>query len=244
VVNIRAVESSSELGRQDGPSRVSFYLRRLHSLTGALPLGGFLAVHLWTNASVLGGARPFRHAVDQIASIPALPFVEIAFILAPLTFHALYGIWLAKSARPNVAAYTFSTHWAYVLQRVTGVLTFAFVLVHLWQFWMQKVAYGMHNDAFYDRLVELMSSTTWGVPWYALAYLVGVGATVFHFANGLATFCITWGIAASPRARTRTNWSAATIGVLLFALGSASVLSLATGIKPYAPFSETAPDCR
>lgn len=225
------------------PSRASFYLRRLHSLSGALPLGGFLAVHLWTNASILGGAEPFRHAVDTIAAIPALGFVEVAFILAPLTFHAVYGVWLARTARPNVASYTYSAHWAYVLQRVTGIAAFAFVLLHLWQFWAQKVFYGMPHQAFYDRLVALMSATKFGIPWYAIVYLFGVAATVFHFANGLATFSITWGIASSARARRRAQGFAATVGVLLFSLGAASVLSLATGLKPYAPLSEPAVNC-
>jgi succinate dehydrogenase/fumarate reductase cytochrome b subunit (b558 family) len=225
-------------------SRASFYLRRLHSLTGALPLGGFLAVHLWTNASVLAGAPAFQHAVDQIAEIPALAYVEVALILAPLTFHAVYGVWLARNARPNVAAYTFATHWAYVMQRITGVVTFAFVVFHLWQFWAQKVFYGMHHSAFYDGLVRSMSASTWGIPWYALLYLVGVASTVFHFANGLATFCITWGLAASPRARSRVAWAATTVGTLLFLLGASSVISLATGLKPYAPLSEIAPNCK
>jgi succinate dehydrogenase / fumarate reductase, cytochrome b subunit len=225
------------------PGHASFLLRRLHSLSGAIPLGGFLMVHLWTNAAVLGGAAPFRRAVAQIAAIPALPFVEVAFILAPLTFHAMYGIWLAKNARPNVAAYTYPHHWAYVLQRITGILVFGFVVMHLWQFWAQKVFFGMQHEAFYDGLVRLMSSTQWGVPWYAISYLLGVASTVFHFVNGLSTFCITWGIATSKIARSRVVWAAATLGVFLFLLGSASVISLATGHKVTTPLSEPALNC-
>jgi succinate dehydrogenase/fumarate reductase cytochrome b subunit (b558 family) len=226
-----------------GQSRASFLLRRLHSVSGALPLGGFLVIHLWTNAAVLAGAEPFRKAVAQIAAIPALPFVEAVFILAPLCFHAIYGIWLARNARPNIASYTYPHHWAYLLQRVTGIMAFAFVIMHLWQFWAQKVFFGMQHEAFYDALVRLMSATQFGVPWYAALYVLGVAATVFHFANGLSTFCITWGLATSPSARSRVTWAASTFGLVLFLLGSSSVVSLATGHRPAIPMSETAPAC-
>jgi len=46
-------------------SRTGFYLRRLHSLSGVLPVGVFLVEHLWTNATVLGGQRPFDEAVAR-----------------------------------------------------------------------------------------------------------------------------------------------------------------------------------
>ena len=43
------------------------------------------------------------------------------------------------------------------------------------------------------------SATRWGVPWAATGYLVGLAAAVFHFANGLSGFAISWGITGDPR---------------------------------------------
>lgn len=36
-------------------------------------------------------------------------------------------------------------------------------------------------------------------PAYWLLYLLGMLASVFHFCNGITTFCMTWGIAKGPR---------------------------------------------
>ena len=48
----------------------TFYLRRLHSLCGIVPVGLFLLEHVFTNASVLGGPKPFNEAVAKLAAIP------------------------------------------------------------------------------------------------------------------------------------------------------------------------------
>ena len=41
--------------------------------------------------------------------------------------------------------------------------------------------------------------------WHAPAYLIGITAAVFHFANGIWTFAITWGIAISREAQRRRS---------------------------------------
>ena len=63
----------------------TFYIRRLHSLCGIVPVGLFLLEHIFTNSMVLGGPAPFNAAVEHLASIPheiMLP-LEICFILVP-----------------------------------------------------------------------------------------------------------------------------------------------------------------
>ena len=71
----------------------TFYVRRLHSLCGIVPVGLFLLEHIFTNATVLGGPEVFNTAVGHLAAIPhaiMLP-LEICFILIPFLFHGLYG---------------------------------------------------------------------------------------------------------------------------------------------------------
>jgi len=201
----------------------------------------FLAVHLWTNASALGGRARFDHAVDEIQKLPVLPLVEVAGVLAPLAFHAVFGVYLALQGRPNAARYGHGRNWAYVFQRITGGVAFLFVLAHLWELRVQKWLFGMSHHAFYDTLVAHLSEVRIGLPLTALFYLVGVAASVFHLANGLATFTMTWGLVTSRKAQGRVAVVAAAFGVLLFLLGASTVLSLATGTQLPAAAAEAAP---
>jgi len=226
-------------------SRTGFYLRRLHSLSGVLPVGVFLVEHLWTNATVLGGQRPFDEAVARIHALPALPFIEVAFILAPLAFHAGFGLWLMRSSSFNAQRYTYGKNWLYVLQRVTGVLTLLFVLAHLWEFRIQVWLHGMHHGSFFTVAMAHLSYTKGGVPWIALGYLVGVAAAVFHFANGLSGFVMSWGIAGSRRAQRTLGWVFGGAGAALFLLGFSTILYLATGTRiiPIAASANEAAPC-
>lgn len=215
-----------------GSFRRPFVLRRLHSLSGVVPVGVFLVVHLWTNASLLGGRAPFDHAVGEIQRTPLLPVVEVFGVLLPLAFHAIFGVYLATLGRPNVVAYPYARNWAYLFQRITGVVTLVFILAHLWEFRVQKWLFGMSELAFYDTLVAHMSSVVGGLPIIAMGYLLGIAASVFHLANGLVTSCLTWGIVVSRPAQRRLLRVATVFGVLLFLLGASTVLSLATGVRP------------
>jgi succinate dehydrogenase / fumarate reductase cytochrome b subunit len=49
-----------------------FVVRRLHSLLGLVPIGGFLIFHLATNASVLDGPETFQMRVNIIHRSPSL----------------------------------------------------------------------------------------------------------------------------------------------------------------------------
>lgn len=196
-----------------------FLLRRLHSLCGVLPIGAFLVVHLWTNLSALRGRGAFRHAVGDIQGIPALPAIEVAAIMAPLAFHAFYGLVIAAQARFNVRTYGYQRNWLFVLQRVTGLVAFAFIVLHLGQFRVAKLMGTLRWEAFYDRLAVLLGS-----PGMFVVYLLGVTASVFHFANGLWTATQTWGLASSPLARRRAAYAFAFVGVALWLLGVDTLL--------------------
>ena len=207
----------------------SFLLRRLHSLTGVVPVGVFLVLHLWTNARALAGEDAYVRGVLEIQAIPFLPLVEVAGIGAPLAFHAGYGVVLALRGRPNVAAYPYAHNWLYVLQRASGFVALAFIALHLWEYRVQKAFYGMQTEAFYGALSANLSSTAWGVPFVALAYLLGTAATVFHFANGLWGFCATWGLTTSRSAQRRSAWLFGALGAILFFVGASTVVHFATG---------------
>ena len=215
--------------RAETRSRRHFVLRRLHSLSGVVPVGVFLMVHLWTNARAVYGRDAFGHAVGEIQSTPMLAWVELFAIFLPLAFHAVYGVVIAAQGSANVGRYAFTRNWMYVLQRVSGVVVLAFVLGHLWEFRVQKWLFGMSASAFYPQLEAHLAWTAFGVPWIALGYLLGLAASVFHLANGLVTFCMSWGITVGRAAQRRAAWLFGLGGLALFGLAVATVLRLATG---------------
>lgn len=214
-------------------------MRKLHSLSGLLPVGAFMLVHLWTNAKALRGQSAFDEAVGEINHLPYLPLLE-AGILLPLAFHAGYGIKLAFEARSNVGAYPTARNWMYTLQRATGIVALCFLLFHLWEFRVQKALGGMPVAAFYPTLCAHLSSTIGGVPLVALVYLVGLAACVFHFANGVWGFLCSWGITLSLRSQRLSAIFAGTLGLLVFVLGVNTTLYFATGSRLFLPSSTEA----
>lgn len=207
----------------------AFFLRRMHSLSGVVPLSAFFAEHMWTNAASLAGDRAFDAAVDKLQRIPGLLMLEVFGILLPLLFHASYGIWVAMNARPDLRHYAYPRHWAYVLQRVTGVSTLLFVLWHLWELRVQKAFFGMRPEYFSTELADRLGHLSLGLPWWAFLYLIGVVSAAYHFANGLWGFLCAWGIVVSRPAQARALQICASLGVIFGGLGVLSVLHFATG---------------
>ena len=74
-----------------------FLIRRIHSLSGLIPVGAYMCVHLLTNSLTGWGVEPFQNAVYQIHSLgPLLPLVEWGFIFLPILFSIL--LYLSSSS--------------------------------------------------------------------------------------------------------------------------------------------------
>jgi succinate dehydrogenase / fumarate reductase cytochrome b subunit len=222
---------TSATTRERLAGRRAFLMRKLHSLTGVVPVGGFMVFHLWTNARALKGQESFDEAVRGIHDLPYLPVLEIGLILLPLAFHALYGVKLALEARTNVSRYPYNRNWMFVAQRVTGLVALVFIVWHLQALWLQKWLGKLAAEAFYPALCESLSSTNMGLPLNALAYLFGIAACVFHFTNGLWGFCFSWGLTVSRRAQRISATVFGLAGVVLFFLGANTAIYFATGAR-------------
>lgn len=196
-----------------------FLIRRLHSLSGLVPVGVFLVMHLLTNASILAGPDEFQKSVDRIHALgPLLIPVEIVFIFIPLLFHALVGFQIAYTASPNAQQYRYGGNVRYTLQRVTGYIAFFFIMYHLWHMhWVGKPLAGGKFDphAAAATASDAIKSSFWIAPVYA----VGIIASVFHLANGIWTSLITWGITIRPASQRTAGYVCATFGVILGLVG-------------------------
>ena len=69
----------------------SFFLRRLHSLSGIIPVGAFLVEHFISNAFATNGPWAYADQVKFLTGLPFVPVLEIVGIYIPLLYHALYG---------------------------------------------------------------------------------------------------------------------------------------------------------
>jgi succinate dehydrogenase / fumarate reductase cytochrome b subunit len=189
--------------------RDDFLWRRFHSLMGVVPLGLFIAEHFWTNAHALNGPHAYESAVETLQGLPMLPLLEMA-IIGPLYFHAIYGLYRIAKSRSNVSSSPYPRNWMYALQRWTGVLVLIFVTVHLWQF---RFGTGWRFSVVRDVLVQ---------PVWLGAYVACVLATVFHFANGMWNFGVTWGITVGPRSQMISSYVWIGVGIVLglYGLGS------------------------
>ncbi len=61
----------------------SFLLRRLHSLTGIVPIGAFLLEHFISNYEAFKGPEAYGAQVKFLNSLPFVVGLELFFICAP-----------------------------------------------------------------------------------------------------------------------------------------------------------------
>ncbi len=174
-----------------------FYLRRLHSLAGIVPIGVYMLVHVYAiNVMILAGPKVFDRAADTLESTPwfMLLLIEILFIWVPIAFHGIYGLFIVREAEHNFMTYGYLRNVNYSLQRVTGVVAFGFLGFHMYTTRFYNYLFGVPIN--YEVMHGWMTN-----PVVFAVYLVGVLASVFHLTNGIATFCITWGITVGVRAQ-------------------------------------------
>ena len=189
--------------------RHEFLIRRLHSLTGLVPVGVFLVVHLLTNMGILDNS--YQQRVDLIHSMGerTLEVTEWTGIFLPILFHGIIGTIIVARGKRNLAYYPYRENFRYTLQRWTGVIAFAFILWHVFQtrgwinnsqWWMEHVTRKLGGGLFDSKHavttgVEAVQQAAWVGPVYA----IGILASVYHFSNGLWTMGITWGVWTGPR---------------------------------------------
>ena len=230
--------------------RHHFLLRRLHSLTGILPIGVFLIAHLVTNSSLAwgsfalrgepavgdgiaaGGAQYFFKEVHWInTGLPHLLLVEVTLWVA-IAFHSVLGFYYATTGKRNTARYSYQDNWRYSLQRWSGYIGILFIFYHVatlrwgWDFLVPGGAQWSHHFSVSTLSQALRGSTetiTLAGVLVSLFYFAGISLLIFHFANGLWTSAITWGLTVSEAAQRRWGVVCAVIGIGLMGAGWASL---------------------
>ena len=211
-------------------ARENYVLHKLHSLTGVIPVGYYMAQHLTLNSFTLFGPNRFDgviHFFEQIPT-PALLALEIFAIWIPLAFHAIYGMFIVARAKENyfTSKYGWSQNRMYTFQRISGIFLTIFLMWHVFtttgtKYYLdatqgkgagaEAIKYAAWNDKFLNH----------GILGYALFafYVLGVITASYHLAYGIWNFCIRWGITISEKAQRQVQKFSLGVFVVLTLLG-------------------------
>ncbi|QSS99154.1 succinate dehydrogenase cytochrome b558 subunit [Pontibacillus sp. ALD_SL1] len=194
-----------------------FFYRRLHSLLGVIPVGVFLIQHLVVNHFATRGEQAFNDAAHFMESLPFRIVLELFIIFIPLYFHAIYGVYIAFTSKNNVSQYGYFRNWMFYLQRISGVITLIFVTWHVWE---TRIQAALGEEVNFSMMADILSN-----PFMVVFYIIGVVSTTFHFANGLWSFLVSWGITMSPRSQRISTYVTLAIFVALSYVGVAAILA-------------------
>jgi len=202
---------------------ISFVLRRLHSLTGIIPVGAFLFEHiLISNSTAIGQNGPSAYArqVSFLANLPLVFFLELFGIWIPIAFHALYGFYIWYRGEGNTVSYPWSGNWMYTLQRWTGGIAFIYIVWHTYTMRFTGIDLHDHPLASFGKVQGEVIHT----PLF-LFYVVGLVAASWHFAYGIWLFSAKWGIVSGDKAQKRLLRACLVLFLALCGVGFASLYS-------------------
>lgn len=189
--------------------RINF-LKKLQSICGVLPLGIFFCFHMIANYTVTFSPEGYEALCHFMATMPYKDLLEIMVIFLPLIIHALIGFYIVATSSCNVGSYGYMRNWRYLFQRITGVIAFVFLV---WHVIVMRLAVSTlpADGSMYAVLHTLLMD-----PASLVFFTIGVYCCLYHFVNGIWTFCITWGITLTPRSQQITSW----ICLALFVIGA------------------------
>ena len=205
-------------------TNLSYLLRKLHSFTGILPVGAFLAEHLWSNSAALVSAQKYNQTSEELQTIPYRVFVEWSVIFLPIVYHGGYGVYIWLRGQSNVSQYPWVRNWLYTLQRWTGLIAFVYIGWHLYtERWIT------HGRSTYSTVAQDLQN-----PWYLVFFVVGVLASSFHLGVGIWNFLCKWGLAATVGAQRAAGQLGALVGLVFSVAGVLVILSFRLDWHPFA----------
>jgi succinate dehydrogenase / fumarate reductase cytochrome b subunit len=196
----------------------SFFLRRLHSLSGVVPIGAFLLEHFISNAEAFKGPLAYGKQVEFLNSLPGVFLLELFFIWIPILYHGLYGVYIWYQGETNVADYPWSGNWLYTSQRWTGIIAFAYMIQHTYYLRFTGVHLATHPMQSFAKVQSEFQN-----PWMVAFYCVGIIAASWHFSYGLWLFAAKWGITTGEKARHRFGYLCLALALGLILLGGVSM---------------------
>lgn len=211
-----------------------FFWRRLHSLSGIVPIGAFLVEHiLYSNAIALNGCTAYANQVKFLGSLPLVIFLESLFIWLPIAFHGGYGIYIWLRGQSNLGDYRWAGNWLYTLQRYTGIIAFAYIGWHVYHTRFAGIDLHAYPAASFGKVQNELA-----VAWQFAFYIVGLLSACWHFAYGIFLFCAKWGIVSGERGQRRVLAASTALFLIMSGVGTASLVKFKTSERQ--PFDKSA----
>ena len=177
-------------------------------------------VHLSVNFTATWGEDAYNKASEIMVNLPFKTFLETFVIFVPLLFHGLYGAYIAMQAKNNVIRYKYARNWQFYLQRLSGLITLAFLIWHVWE---TKISYELYGGEMgFDFMANVVSS-----PLVLVLYIIGIVAATYHFSNGIWTFLITWGVTISPKSQKVFSYITFGIFLVITYIGIRAIMAFA-----------------
>ncbi|HES57833.1 MAG TPA: hypothetical protein ENO21_00200 [Firmicutes bacterium] len=208
-----------------------FLIRRLHSLSGIIPVGVFFLIHMFFNSRAAQSPEQYQWVPDTLDQVPYLWAIEIGGILLPILFHAVLGAVIivqgdVNSQKPALSWYS---NWAYTMQRVTGFFLFFFIAWHVYTAWwphfsmrLQASMGGPHQEFEIFPHTQGLVSGPWGMTYYIIFVLFAA----YHFGNGIYNFLYKWGATTSKTSQKYAIAVGLLIGLLGVIMGFSSLWGL------------------
>jgi succinate dehydrogenase / fumarate reductase, cytochrome b subunit len=200
----------------------SFWLRRLHSLSGIVPVGAFLIEHiLISNSAALNGPTAYAHQVRFLASLPLVPILELFGVWLPILFHGGYGFYIWYRGETNLLSYPWSGNWMYTAQRWTGGIAFVYIAFHTYTLRFSGIDLHVYPGASFGKVqAELFQ------PLLLAFYVLGLLSASWHFTYGLWLFCAKWGLVSGEKAQKRLLVACLGFFVLMSGVGLGSLYTM------------------
>jgi len=196
----------------------SFLLRRLHSLSGIVPVGAFLVEHFLSNAFATNGPWAYGDQVKFLTGLPFAIWLEVFGIYIPILFHSLYGVYIWYRGESNTGDYPWVGNRMYLAQRWTGIIAFAYIIWHTYTMRFTGVHLFTNPDAAFWKVQQELQH-----PLALAFYITGIVAASWHFAYGLWLFAAKWGITVGDQARRKFGYVCLVIGLGFVIVGGATL---------------------
>ncbi len=195
--------------------------QRLHSLTGVVPLGAYLVLHLFEASAAVEGRHAFDDAMSGVGDAPITLLLEGLLVLLPLVVHAALGIHLWVKPPDTLSRH--ATPAFRTIQRASGLLVLVFLAFHLGHTFVLELG-GAGGEAIYDGLRSNL-----GTPLYLGVYVIGTAAVALHLANGLPAAARRFDLIKTDGADRGVRIAAAALALVLFAASVNTMSHFAVG---------------
>ncbi len=112
----------------------SFFWRKLHSLSGIVPIGAFLIEHISPTSRPLNGPLAYAAQVKFLNCLPLVRVLEWVFIFIPLAYpRALRRLHRLPRPRPTSTSTPGPATGCTSPSAITGLIAFVYIIQHVWR---------------------------------------------------------------------------------------------------------------